>query len=298
MSQSWRDTNRGDEPEAALRSSTEEELQACAYAAKPAHEPGVEAAAVLLRMLHVASASRRNAAPRQLAQLFTFVHEAWLADRHAPPQLSELCRDRLTTALTAAMSAAHKAMEVPEEWMLGLPLLRSLQDDHSQQLGLGLGRIGVAYRASSPPSRTSAGFEATVAKLRPLFGRDTWLATSCFRCAPLEQASQLASDLPSAAVALEQWAQQLQRVPAAHRREGVRATARPAYPSPSPHFVPGSPYVMLFEPRQARITYQDDHILAARSRRPSCCSGSRPRWRMVRPGAGPGRGRRRGSARG
>ena len=197
---------------------------------------------MLLRMLHVASASRRNAAPRQLAQLFTFVHEAWLADRHAPPQLSELCRDRLTTALTAAMSAAHKCprMEVPEEWMLGLPLLRSLQDDHSQQLGLGLGRIGVAYRASS------AGFEATVAKLRPLFGRDTWLATSCFACAPLEQASQLASDLPSAAVALEQWAQQLQRVPAAHRREGVRATARPAYPSPSPHFVPGLPYVLCF----------------------------------------------------
>ena len=35
------------------------------------------------------------------------------------------------------------------------------------------------------------------------------------------------------------------------------AAARPAYPSPSPHFVPGLPHVILIELRQALISYQD-----------------------------------------
>ena len=37
--------------------------------------------------------------------------------------------------------------------------------------------------------------------------------------------------------------------------------ARPANPSPSPHFVPGLPHVILIELRQAFISYQDNRML-------------------------------------
>ena len=41
---------------------------------------------------------------------------------------------------------------------------------------------------------------------------------------------------------------------------GVRTMARPA-PSPSPHFVPGLPHIMLIEWGQALLSYQDYHTL-------------------------------------